>query len=87
MKNIYLALFLASISMHFEFKYGATMMVASILIIITQINLYIHEYNNKKKSRKTCIKTEKKNDIIQHQPRTYWKNRIAETETEWRITK
>lgn len=77
MKNIYLALFLASISMHFEFKYGATMMVASVLIIITQINLYIHEHNNKK-TGKTRIKTEKKNDNIQYQPRTYWKNRIIE---------
>lgn len=86
MKNIYLALFLASISMHFEFKYGATMMVASVLIIITQINLFIYEHNNKK-TGKTCVKTEKKNDNIQHQPRTYWKNRVAETETEWRITK
>ena len=71
--------------MHFEFKYGATMMVASVLIIITQINLYIHEHN--KKTGQTRIKTEKKNDNIQHQPRTYWKNRVAETETEWRITK
>lgn len=76
MKNIYLALFLASISMHFEFKYGATMMVASILIIITQINLYIHEHN--KKTGKTCIKTKKKNDNLFNQPRTHWKNRIVE---------
>jgi hypothetical protein len=86
MKNIYLALFIASISMHFEFKYGATMMVASVLIIMTQISKSIYDYNNKK-TGKTCVKTEKKNDNIQHQPRTYWKNRVAETETEWRITK
>lgn len=76
MKNIYLALFLASISMHFEFKYGATMMVASVLIIITQINLFIYEHN--KKTGKTCVQTKKKNDNIQHQPRTHWKNRIVE---------
>jgi len=77
MKNIYLALFLASISIHFDFKYGATMIVASVLIIITQINLYIHEHNNKK-TGKTRIQTKKKNDNLFNQPRTHWKNRIAE---------
>jgi len=81
MKNIYLALFIASISIHFEFKYGATMMAFSIFIIITQTLLYI--YGKHQKTGQTNCQTQKKNDIIRNQPRQYWKNAIATNQTQW----
>jgi len=81
MKNIYLALFIASISIHFEFKYGATMMAFSIFLIITQTLLYI--YGKHQKTGKTNRQAQKKNDIIRNQSRQYWKNAIATDKTQW----
>ena len=81
MKNIYLALFIASISIHFEFKYGATMIAFSIFLIITQTLLYI--YGKHQKTGKTNCQAQKKNDIIRNQPRKHWKNAIATNQTQW----